>query len=137
MPSAALLLLLLCTTVALASVTGGPAGPVELTADTFDEHVVHSGKRAFVKFFAPWCGHCKSMKPAWDELGAAHKDSESVVIADVDCTQHAALCSRFGVKGYPTIKYFGKSSPKEGATYNGGRSLEQLQKFVTNQLMAA
>ena len=46
------------------------------------------------------------MKPAWDQLGDAFKDSKTVVIGDVDCTVHQGLCSEHGVKGYPTVKYY-------------------------------
>ena len=35
---------------------------VDLTGETFTKEVFESGKRAFVKFYAPWCGHCKSTK---------------------------------------------------------------------------
>ena len=38
-----------------------------------------------VKFFAPWCGHCKKMKPDWDKLMEEYKDNEKVVVAEVDC----------------------------------------------------
>merc|ERR1711943_151867 len=64
-----------------------------------------SGKSVFIKFLAPWCGHCKSMKPAWDQLMEEFKDSKSAVVADVDCTVHQDLCGKHGVQGYPTIKY--------------------------------
>ena len=42
---------------------------VEITPENWDETVVNSGKSVFIKFFAPWCGHCKKLKPDWDLLG--------------------------------------------------------------------
>ena len=53
---------------------------VVLSAENFDEHVKDSGKHSFVKFYAPWCGHCKRMKPDWDRLGALYHNHEKVVI---------------------------------------------------------
>eukprot|EP00667_Euglena_gracilis_P023228 EG_transcript_26168 len=108
--------------------------PVVLTEASFDNLVYSSGKRAFIKFFAPWCGHCKSMKPAWDTLGGEYAGSSSVLIADVDCTEEQALCKRFGVSGYPTVKYWGEDSPKEGSDYSQGRDLESLRNFVKENL---
>jgi hypothetical protein len=47
------------------------------------------------------------MKPDWDSLGETFASSNKVVIADVDCTAGGkSLCEKYGVRGYPTIKYF-------------------------------
>jgi protein disulfide-isomerase A6 len=105
------------------------SGAVELTEDTFDAAV--EGKNAFVKFFAPWCGHCKSMAPAWAQLGDEYAGSKSVVIADVDCTVQQKLCETHGVSGYPTIKYW---KTGEKFDYNGGRDLESLKRHVSENL---
>jgi thiol-disulfide isomerase/thioredoxin len=43
-------------------------------------------KDVFVKYYAPWCGHCKKMAPAWIELAEYLKDVEDVIIAEVDAT---------------------------------------------------
>ena len=59
---------------------------VELDDQTFRSAIQHPERAAFIKFFAPWCGHCKAMKQDWDELAAAHEGSSKVLIADVDCT---------------------------------------------------
>jgi len=78
------------------------------------------------------------MKPAWDELAETYSESELVTIADVDCTEKPKgeeLCSKIGVSGYPTIKYWpagGESGPggAKGKDYSGGRDLAELKKFV-------
>jgi len=118
----------------LAAVAGASAGAVDLNPSNFDTLVINSGKSAFVKFFAPWCGHCKKMKPDWDTLGDLHKDSKTIVIGDVDCTAEGKpLCEKFGVRGYPALKFF--NPPDEaGEDYKGGRSLEELKKFAATEL---
>jgi hypothetical protein len=74
------------------------------------------------------------MKPDWDSLGAEYKDSKTVVIGDVDCTAGGKpLCEKYGVRGYPTIKYFNPPD-EEGEDYKGGRSLADLKKFAESEL---
>eukprot|EP00009_Paramoeba_aestuarina_P007651 CAMPEP_0201520544 /NCGR_PEP_ID=MMETSP0161_2-20130828/11775_1 /ASSEMBLY_ACC=CAM_ASM_000251 /TAXON_ID=180227 /ORGANISM="Neoparamoeba aestuarina, Strain SoJaBio B1-5/56/2" /LENGTH=184 /DNA_ID=CAMNT_0047918953 /DNA_START=40 /DNA_END=594 /DNA_ORIENTATION=- len=105
---------------------------LSLTSENFDEHI--NGKSGFVKFFAPWCGHCKRMKPDWDALMDEYADT-SVVVAEVDCTEEEELCARFGVSGYPTLKYFTPGNP-DAEDYQMGRDLDALQDFVRENLEA-
>merc|ERR1719276_431066 len=74
------------------------------------------------------------MKPAWDKLGAAFADSSSVIIGDVDCTVHKDVCSRFGVRGYPTIKYFTSATAADGDKYEGGRDYDSLKTWADENL---
>jgi len=105
---------------------------VEITKDNFNE--LSKGKNAFVKFFAPWCGHCKAMKPAWDQLGETYAGSSSVLIGDADCTGSGeSLCSEFGVQGYPTVKYFVDGNT-QGEKYNGARDYDSLLAFTKENL---
>merc|ERR1712150_201445 len=105
------------------------AGATLLEEETFDDAI--AGKSAFVKFFAPWCGHCKKLKPAWDQLADEYAGNPNVVIVDVDCTAGGkSLCSKHGVRGYPTLKYFTGSTDAMGDKYEGGRSLDDLKAFV-------
>ena len=102
------------------------AHAIELTPETWDDST--SGKAVFVKFFAPWCGHCKRMKPAWDILMEEFKGSESVLVADVDCVGDGKpLCDKVGVKGFPTIKY---GDPNNLQDYSGGRDEAALKTFT-------
>jgi protein disulfide-isomerase-like protein len=99
---------------------------LELTPETWEEKT--AGKTTFIKFYAPWCGHCKAMKPSWDTLMEEYKDSDSILVADVNCIEGGAdLCKKHGVKGFPTVK-FGEASNLEN--YKGGRDLDSLKDFA-------
>ncbi|KAJ9441171.1 Protein disulfide-isomerase tigA [Diplonema papillatum] len=102
------------------------AGAIDLTPENFDEHVGAS-KKAVVKFFAPWCGHCKKMAPAWDQL--EQEFGSEVTVGSVDCTVHRDLCSKFGVRGYPTLKGF-KAGSQDPLEYKGGRDFNTLKGYV-------
>ena len=90
------------------SMTGGKTEPKEeektnvviLSKDTFDEEI-KSGV-VFVKFFAPWCGHCKRLAPTWEELALLFSTVPGVKIAKVDCTadenSNKELCNAQGVR---------------------------------------
>jgi thioredoxin-like negative regulator of GroEL len=70
------------------------------------------------------------MKPAWDKLGDEYKSSKTVVIADVDCTKEQDLCQKYGVSGYPTIKYFTGATSATGDAYNGWRDYDALSAWA-------
>merc|ERR1712125_251802 len=102
----------------------------QLTPETYDS--ITDGKTVFIKFFAPWCGHCKKMAPDWEKLSAEWEDSEIGLVAEVDCTAAGKpLCDSNGVKGFPTIKYGDPSSLED---YTGGRNFEDLSKFAQENL---
>ena len=74
------------------------------------------------------------MKPDWDSLASTYESSKTVVIADVDCTAAGKpICDKYGVRGYPTIKFFNPPD-EEGEDYKGGRDLPALKKFVDTEL---
>merc|ERR1711862_705991 len=79
--------------------------------------------------FAPWCGHCKKMKPDWDKLMAEFEGDATKLVGDVDCTADGKpLCDANGVKGFPTLKY---GDPNDLQDYQGGRDYKALSKFAT------
>jgi protein disulfide-isomerase A1 len=83
-------------------------------------------KKTFVKFYAPWCGHCKTLAPIWEELADAYADDDSIVIAKYDATANH-VPAELGVSGYPTLKLFVDGQPID---FSGARDLESLKAFV-------
>ena len=59
---------------------------------------------------AAGCGHCKKLAPAYEEVGKAFENVDNVLIAKVDADSERDLGGRFGVKGFPTLKFFPKGS---------------------------
>ena len=104
---------------------------LNLRPDNFDKVVYDSGKPALVEFFAPWCGHCKTLAPIYEELATAFASQGSKVsVANVDADDHKSLGKRFGVQGFPTLKWFSGKKGEEPEDYNGGRDIESLTKFI-------
>ncbi|XP_062510842.1 thioredoxin domain-containing protein 5-like [Corticium candelabrum] len=102
----------------------------ELTSETFPQLTIKSPH--FVKFYAPWCGHCQNLSPVWDSLAERYnKEEANIRIAKIDCTQHTSVCSEQGVSSYPTLKFVHGSAEKH---YQGNRDLESLAAFVEEML---
>lgn len=112
-----------------------PKAPVSdvvvLTNDNFVEIVMDPSKHVLVEFYAPWCGHCKNLAPIYEQLASVFKQDEDVVIAKIDADEHKSVASRFGISGFPTLKFFPKGdSNKEAKEYTSGRAIEDFVEFI-------
>lgn len=111
--------------------SGGSANTVVLTDANFQEKVMKDEKGVwFVKFYAPWCGHCKAIAGVWDDLASNLKGK--VNVAKMDATVEKSTPGRFGVQGFPTIKLFpaGKKTDSSAVDYNEGRDLGSFERFA-------
>ncbi|KAI8555588.1 hypothetical protein RHMOL_Rhmol05G0184400 [Rhododendron molle] len=75
------------------------------------------------------CGHCKSLAPTYEKVASAFKLEEDVIVANLDADQHKDLAEKYGVSGFPTLKFFPKGN-KAGEDYDGGRDLDDFVNFI-------
>lgn len=106
-----------------------PSAVVELTDSTFDAVALDPTKSVFVEFYAPWCGHCKSLAPKYEQLAKVFEGDANVVIANVDATSSPGLAERYAISGYPTLKFFPEKAT-EPVNYEGARELPELVSYV-------
>lgn len=89
---------------------GSNSKVVKLDKSNFNSLVINSKDVWMVEFFAPWCGHCKSLAPEWEK---AAKALEGIVkVGAVDMTTDQEVGSPYGIQGFPTLKFFGESKSK-------------------------
>jgi len=98
------------------------------TDSNFDE-ILSTHAYALVEFYAPWCGHCKSLAPEYAKAAGLLKDSE-VKLVKLDATIHSKTAERFHVQGYPTLKFFKNQDDFE---YTGGRTAKDIVAWVTKK----
>eukprot|EP00276_Gloeochaete_wittrockiana_P024817 CAMPEP_0184368678 /NCGR_PEP_ID=MMETSP1089-20130417/161809_1 /TAXON_ID=38269 ORGANISM="Gloeochaete wittrockiana, Strain SAG46.84" /NCGR_SAMPLE_ID=MMETSP1089 /ASSEMBLY_ACC=CAM_ASM_000445 /LENGTH=404 /DNA_ID=CAMNT_0026711011 /DNA_START=78 /DNA_END=1289 /DNA_ORIENTATION=+ len=113
---------------------------IKLTKDNFAELVLNSDHVWLVEFYAPWCGHCKSLAPAWDT--AATNLKGIVKVGAVNGDEERELAGLYQIKGFPTIKLFpsekkikkGGVADKTPVDYNGARSAPAIVNFAHSSL---
>ncbi|KAL4716903.1 hypothetical protein ACJJTC_012714 [Scirpophaga incertulas] len=106
---------------------------IDLTDSDFSS-VLAQHDTALVMFYAPWCGHCKRLKPEFAvAAGKLKNDDPPVALAKVDCTEGGkSTCEQFSVSGYPTLKIFRKGEVSQ--EYNGPRESNGIVKYMKAQV---
>jgi len=107
-----------------------PSHVLDLKTDTFDE-IIKANDFVLVKFYAPWCSHCKSLAPHYAKAAEELLNSDpKVILGKVDATVESDLASRFDIKGYPTLKFFKQGKPIE---YDGGRTAKDIVSWINKK----
>jgi len=105
-------------------------GPVTVLVGTnFESIVFDASKHVFVELYAPWCGHCKSLQPKYDELGALYKGTD-VVIAKVDATANDVPVE---IQGFPTLLLYRTTDKSNPVSYEGERTVEAMASWLQEQ----
>jgi protein disulfide-isomerase-like protein len=104
----------------------------EAQASTFKKDL-GTGKK-LVLFYADWCGHCKSLHPAWDKA-ATEVNTDGIKMGKVDCGDsddpaHSAIAKKYNVSGYPTIQLLNNGQVEK--EYEGGRDSNDFVNYINN-----
>jgi protein disulfide isomerase family A protein 3 len=105
---------------------------VTVVAKNFNEVVNDESKDVLIEFYAPWCGHCNTLAPVYEEVAQKLKKENSVVLAKMDATAND-VPSGYDVKGFPTLYYAPKGDKQNPLKYESGRDVDSFVKFLAEK----
>ncbi|KAJ0167309.1 putative protein disulfide-isomerase [Colletotrichum tanaceti] len=110
---------------------------LQVDAKNYDSLIAKSNHTSIVEFYAPWCGHCQSLKPAYEKVAKNLNGLAKVAAVDCDEDGNKSLCAQFGVQGFPTLKIVrpGKKPGKPVVEdYKGPRTANGIVLAVTDKI---
>ncbi|KAL1303713.1 hypothetical protein AAFC00_007065 [Neodothiora populina] len=130
--------LLLVPTVDAAGGIYPKGSPVlQVDSKTYGSLIENSNHTSIVEFYAPWCGHCQNLKPAYEKAAKSLLGLANVAAINCDEDHNKPLCGRFGVQGFPTLKII-KPGKKPGRPivedYQGQRSAKAIVEAVKDKI---
>eukprot|EP01027_Heterolobosea_sp_BB2_P023834 GEZU01035857.1.p1 GENE.GEZU01035857.1~~GEZU01035857.1.p1 ORF type:complete len:386 (-),score=184.82 GEZU01035857.1:10-1113(-) len=110
-----------------------PSAVIDLDEYNFDKIVMDPTKDVLVEFYAPWCGHCKRLAPDYEKVAATFKNEKNVVIAKIDADKYKSIASKYGVTGFPTIKFFPRNDKQNPLAYDQSRSADAIVNYINEK----
>ncbi|KAI5865775.1 hypothetical protein GGS23DRAFT_554109 [Durotheca rogersii] len=111
---------------------------VQVDAKDYDRIINQSNHTSVVEFYAPWCGHCQNLKPAYEKAARNLEGLAHVAAVNCDDDANKQLCSALGVKGFPTLKTVrpgkGKGAKPLVEDYNGPRTAKGIVDAVVERI---
>lgn len=105
---------------------------VPLTPESFEKLVTSTQDPWFIKFYAPWCSHCRAMAPAWEQM--AKSVAGKLNVGEVNCDAETRLCKEVGARAYPTVRFY---KGGESSEYKGLRGLGDFVQYAEKALEVA
>ncbi|KAF9886815.1 hypothetical protein FE257_011062 [Aspergillus nanangensis] len=110
---------------------------VQVDAKNYDRLIAKSNYPSIVEFYAPWCGHCKNLKPAYEKAAKNLDGLANVAAVNCDDDANKPLCGQMGVQGFPTLKIM-TPSKKPGKPrvedYQGARGAKAIVDAVVDRI---
>ena len=102
----------------------------EFTADNFETEVIQSAKPVLVDFWAEWCGPCRQIAPAVDEVAAEYKGR--AVVGKVNVDHHPTIATQYGIRSIPNLLVFsdGKVQQQIVGAVGKGELSEAINKLL-------
>ncbi|KAI5209484.1 thioredoxin-domain-containing protein [Aureobasidium subglaciale] len=113
------------------------SGVLNLDSKTYRSLVANSNHTSIVEFYAPWCGHCQSLKPAYEKAAKSLDGLAKVAAVNCDEEENKAFCGSMGVQGFPTLKIVrpGKKAGKPSVEdYQGARTAKAIVESVKEKI---
>ncbi|KAJ8943676.1 hypothetical protein NQ318_015164 [Aromia moschata] len=106
----------------------------EVNDKNFDQIITSSSEPWLVQFYAPWCVHCKDLKPIWEQAAVYLKGK--IKFASLDATVNKLKAKEYKIDAYPTVKLLpsGQKSPKTAIQYTNERSVTDIVNWVEETL---
>ncbi len=100
--------------------------PVELDDETFQKHITRNDIPVLVDFWAPWCGPCRMMAPAMEEL--ASRAEPGLRVAKLNTEEARQTAAAYGIQSIPTVILF--RNGREVARQSGAMNAGQLAAWI-------
>ncbi|GAB7363527.1 hypothetical protein MBLNU230_g3796t1 [Neophaeotheca triangularis] len=129
--------LLLLPSALTAGIYGKDSGVLNVDGSNYQNLIAKSNYTSIVEFYAPWCGHCQNLKPAYEKAAKNLKGLAKVAAVNCDEEMNKPFCGQMDVKGFPTLKIV-KPGKKPGKPivedYQGQRTAKAIVDSVVDKI---
>jgi len=101
------------------------------SGDDDPKTVFSSTKPTMVLFYAPWCGHCKSMKPDYERLRKKYMKNPNKNVVMINCDDHKEFASKAGIQGFPTLRLYNNPKANKYLDYEGPRTADAIETYLS------